>query len=143
MKILVINGPNLNMLGIREPALYGSDTLEQINSFLQNSFLETNFEFFQSNFEGDIIEKIQKTDADGVIINAAGYTHYSVVIRDAILIRKDIPFIEVHLTEPQQREPFRRVSLLKDVCQNTFSGKQKYSYFEASEYLINLLKERA
>lgn len=134
-KILVINGANLNMLGKREPELYGSETLEEINAFLVKSFPEFEFCFFQTNFEGAIVEKIHNSDADGVIINAAGYTHYSVVIRDAILIRKDIPFIEVHLTNPKTREAFRAVSLLEDVCQATFCGKKKYSYFEAVECL--------
>lgn len=135
MNILIINGANLNMLGTRQPALYGSDTLEDINAFLKRSF-DAEFEFFQSNHEGDIVDKIQQTTADGVIINAGGYTHYSVVIRDAILSR-DIPFVEVHLTNPKQREPFRHISLLEDVCAATFAGKKKQSYADAVEFLLN------
>lgn len=143
MNILVINGANLNMLGKREPKLYGKETLKEINEFLVNSFDDVEFEFFQSNFEGEIVEKIHNCKADGVIINAAGYTHYSVVIRDAILIRDDIPFVEAHLTNPKNREAFRAISLLEDVCKATFCGKQKHSYFEAVEYLKNILKEKA
>lgn len=133
---MVINGPNLNMLGKRQPEIYGSQTLEEINEFLKRSF-DAEFEFFQSNHEGCIIDKIQTTDADGAIINAGGYTHYSVAIRDAILSR-NIPFIEVHLTEPKKREAFRQISLLEDVCAATFSGKKAQSYAEAAEFLINL-----
>lgn len=140
MKILVINGANLNMLGKREPNLYGSLSLAGINSFLQKSFSNIDLEFFQSNHEGCIVDKIQGAEADGVIINAGGYTHYSVVIRDAILSRSELPFVEVHLTDPKTREPFRQVSLLEDVCKNTFSGKKEKSYFEAIEYLITLLQ---
>lgn len=136
MNILVINGPNLNMLGKRQPELYGNQTLEQINEFLERSF-DAKFEFFQSNHEGCIIDKIQTTDADGVIINAGGYTHSSIAIRDAVLSR-NMPFVEVHLTEPKKREPFRQLSLLEDVCVATFSGKKAHSYVDAAELLLNL-----
>lgn len=139
MDILIINGANLNMLGMRQPNLYGKETLEQINAEIKEQFPDVKFEFFQTNFEGDIVEKIQNVSADGVVINAGGYTHYSIVIRDAILSRADKPFVEVHLTDPKKRESFRQLSLLEDVCLKTFSGKKKYSYFEAIKYLKNYL----
>lgn len=139
---MVINGANLNMLGKREPELYGEDTLEDINNFLASSFPKVKFEFFQSNYEGVIVEKIQQADCDAVIINAAAHTHYSIAIRDAVLIRKDLPFVEVHLTDPKSREEFRKVSLLEDVCLATFAGKKKYSYFDAVKYLLDLQKEK-
>lgn len=140
MNILIINGPNLNMLGKRQPELYGGETLNEINDCIQRSFPEVDFEFFQSNHEGGIIDKIQTTAAQGVVINAAAYTHYSIAIKDAILSRADIPFVETHLTNPKEREPFRRISLIEDVCKKTFAGKKKESYIEACRYLIEYLK---
>ncbi len=139
MDILVINGANLNMLGSRQPEIYGRHTLAQINAEIKNTFSDINFEFFQSNFEGEIVEKIQSTNADGVVINAGGHTHYSIVIRDAILSRTPLPFIEVHLTNPKEREPFRRISLLEDICVKTFSGNHKDSYLQAVSFLKTFL----
>lgn len=106
---------------------------------MQKTFPNINFEFFQSNHEGAIVDKIQTTKVAGAIINAGGYTHYSVVIRDAILARKDIPFVEVHLTDPKTRESFRHISLLEDVCKKSFFGKKEKSYLEAVEYLREFL----
>jgi 3-dehydroquinate dehydratase-2 len=124
------------MLGKRQPELYGSQTLEEINDFLRRSY-DTDFEFFQSNHEGDIVDKIQQTNAEGVIINAGAFTHYSIAIRDAILSR-DITFVEVHLTDPKKREAFRHISLIEDVCAATFSGKKAQSYAEAAEFLLKV-----
>lgn len=142
MNILIINGANLNMLGKREPHLYGVETLQDINNFLMKAFPEIEFEFFQSNFEGEIVEKIQNTKADGVGINAGGYTHYSIVIRDAVSSRKEIPFVEIHLTNPKERENFRKISLLEDVCKKTFSGEKKISYKKAVDYLLEYLGDK-
>ncbi|MFW5780790.1 MAG: type II 3-dehydroquinate dehydratase [Bacillota bacterium] len=139
MNILVINGPNLNMLGKRQPDIYGDETLQDINDFLTKSFSKVSFEFFQSNHEGKIIDKIQSAKANAAVINAAAYTHYSIAIRDAILSRNDLPFVEVHLSNPKERESFRKISLIEDVCKKTFSGQKKLSYFAAVEYLIETI----
>lgn len=138
MKIQIINGPNLNMLGIREPHIYGSLTLEEINKKIEAKAIELGIEvdFFQSNFEGEIIEKIHQCygQAQGIIINPAAYTHYSIAIRDA-LATVGIKTIEVHLSDINSREEFRKISVIKDVCHSQISGKGLYSYIEALEDL--------
>ncbi|MBU2549867.1 MAG: type II 3-dehydroquinate dehydratase [Proteobacteria bacterium] len=131
MKILVLNGPNLNLLGRREPELYGRMTLEQIEASLaelgQGLGIET--EFFQSNIEGELVDAIQRADREGsgVIINAGAYTHTSVALRDAAA-GVAVPVVEVHLTNPQAREPFRQVSLLAGVAAGSISGFGPESY---------------
>lgn len=138
MKIQVINGPNLNMLGIREPETYGSLTLEEINRQILRKGEELGFdlEFFQSNHEGAIIDKIQdcygKTDA--IVINPGAYTHYSIAIRDA-LAAVGIPAVEVHLSDINSREDFRKISVIKNVCVKQIWGKGVRSYTEALEFL--------
>lgn len=138
MKIQIINGPNLNMLGTREPHIYGSLTLEEINKKIKEKAGELGVavEFFQSNHEGDIIEKIHQCygQAQGIIINPAAYTHYSIAIRDAIAA-VGIKTVEVHLSDISQREDFRKHSVMKDVCQKQIGGKGLYSYIEALEYM--------
>ena len=119
MKILVINGPNINMLGTREPEIYGSTTMNDINQELVD-FSKTlgsiEFEFFQSNHEGEIVDKIQASiNFDGLIINPAAYTHTSVAIADAIKA-VNIKAIEVHLSNPQQREDYRKISFTASAC---------------------------
>lgn len=136
MKILIINGPNLNMLGTRKKEIYGTQTLDDINNYIKDSFPETEFEFFQSNHEGDIIDKIHGTTADGVVINAGAYTHYSIAIRDAVECRPTIPFVEVHLSDIKKREDFRAVSYLTAVCKATFAGYGRDSYIKGVEYLL-------
>jgi len=131
MKIVVINGPNLNLLGQREPGVYGSKTLKQIEEELSKLGAEIGIqvEFFQSNIEGEIVNALQSADgaARGVVLNAGGYTHTSVAIRDAAAgIR--IPVVEVHLSNPQAREEFRRISLLAGVCAGSISGFGEESY---------------
>ncbi|MBQ1186981.1 MAG: type II 3-dehydroquinate dehydratase [Clostridia bacterium] len=131
-KILVINGPNLNMLGIRERNIYGSDTLDSINAEVK-AYAETlgmDCDFFQSNCEGEIITKIHTvlTEYDGCIINAGAYTHYSYAIRDAIECVKAKPFIEVHMSDIKAREEFRRVSVITEVCKDIIAGFGKDSY---------------
>lgn len=141
MKILIINGPNLNMLGKRDKSHYGSFTLEEVNQQIKDKYLDVQFEFYQSNHEGSIIDKIQNSfHYDALIINAGGYTHTSISIRDALEIL-DILKVSVHLSNYLEREDFRRVDYLKDVVLKVFYGKRINSYFEAIDYLIAKNKE--
>lgn len=131
MKIMVINGPNLNLLGQREPGVYGTRTLEQIEEDLGRLAQDTEIEvgFFQSNIEGELVDALQAAglESDGVILNAGAYTHTSVAVRDAVAgIR--VPVVEVHLSNPQAREEFRRVSLLSGVVAGSISGFGEQSY---------------
>ena len=131
MKIIVINGPNLNMLGIREPEKYGSTTLIEIEKELYAYSFELgiDIETFQSNSEGAIIDKIQQAlnNVDGILINPGGYTHTSIAIRDAIS-SVDLPCVEVHMTNIHAREEFRQKSLLAPVCIGQITGFGKNSY---------------
>ena len=131
MRILVINGPNLNLLGEREPNIYGGDNLQSINDELAKKAAEMGHEltFFQSNGEGAIIDSLHaaRLDCAGVILNAGAYTHYSYAIRDAIAAIK-IPVIEVHLSNVDSREEFRKESVIAPVCKGSISGFGKYSY---------------
>lgn len=140
MHILVINGPNLNMLGIREPALYGTGTYNDLVSYIgrEADALGVTVDVFQSNHEGAIVDRIQRalTDADAIVINAAGYTHTSVAILDA-LKAVALPAVEVHLTEPNEREPLRRVSYVGMACEKRFAGMGFAGYAEAMRYLVN------
>ena len=139
MKILVINGPNLNLLGVREPDVYGSETLADIENWL-NEQPEADGHYitwFQSNHEGAIIDQLHSTikKVDGIIINPGAFTHYSYAIRDA-LTAIDVPTVEVHLSNIYQREEFRKISVIKDVCVGQYFGKGKNSYLEAFRLLI-------
>ena len=137
MKILIINGPNLNMLGKRPKEHYGSLTLYEINDLmLKEADGALDLEFFQSNSEGEIITEIQLAvgNFDAIIINPGAYTHTSVAIHDALEIFDGIK-IEVHLSEVDDREDFRRINFVRDVCDKTFSGKLHVSYLEAVRYL--------
>ena len=131
MKILVINGPNLDMLGKREPEIYGALTLDQLNGQVATlaSELEVEVEFVQSNNEGEIIDAIHSVadEFDGCIINAAAYTHYSVALRDAIAA-VDKPFVEVHISNVHKREEFRHRSMISAVCQGVICGFGADSY---------------
>ena len=131
MKILIIHGPNLNLLGLREPEQYGTKSLQEIDAELYAYSFELGLdvEIFQSNFEGEIIEKIQNAigEFDGILINAAGYTHTSISIRDAIAA-VGIATIEIHMTNIYKREAFRQKSLLSDVCIGQISGFLSNSY---------------
>jgi len=129
-KITVINGPNLNMLGRREPEKYGSMSLEQINAMIlsEADMLGVECDFFQSNVEGELVTAIQNAaEAKGIILNAGAYTHYSVAIRDAIAA-VGAPVIEVHLTNVHAREEFRRTSMLSAVCKGVIAGFGPYGY---------------
>ena len=143
MKILLINGANLNMLGIREPEKYGAKSLQEIEKNIIQRGIELGVEVhtYQSNIEGEIVEKIQQAlnNYDGILINAGGYTHTSVVIRDAISA-VNIPTIEVHMTNIHAREDFRHTSLLSGVCKAIVAGFGEDSYILALEGLVNMLK---
>ena len=140
MKILIIHGPNMKLLGKRDKTIYGSDTLEDINNMLYAKSVDTGIELeiFQSNLEGSIIDKLHQTmdnDIDGVIINPGAYTHYSIAIRDAIE-SIDIPVIEVHLSNIFGREDFRAKSITAPVCSGQITGFGKNSYILALDALI-------
>ena len=144
MKILLINGANLNMLGEREPEKYGRTTLKDIENsvILRAKELNAEFEAWQSNHEGDIVDKIQemkKEGFDGLLINAGGYTHTSVVIRDAIA-STGLPAVEIHMTNIHAREEFRHTSLISGVCIGQVVGFKELSYTLALEGLVNYLK---
>ena len=142
MKILLINGANLNMLGIREPEKYGGKSLKEIEDAViqRGKELGAEVDVYQSNIEGEIVEKIQQALGvyDGILINAGGYTHTSVVIRDAIAAVK-IPTIEVHMTNIHAREDFRHTSLLSGVCKAIVAGFGEDSYLLALEGLLKQL----
>ncbi|MBE6904033.1 MAG: type II 3-dehydroquinate dehydratase [Ruminococcaceae bacterium] len=144
MKILVINGPNLNLLGTREPDIYGRETLADINEKVQNhiSKLKMESEFFQSNCEGAIIDKLHMSakEFDGIIINAGAYTHYSYAIRDAIAAI-GLPCVEVHMSNVFKREEFRHTSVISPVCIGSICGFGSDSYILAATALYELLNK--
>jgi 3-dehydroquinate dehydratase (EC 4.2.1.10) len=143
MKILVINGPNLNLTGMREPQIYGSNTLKDINFEMTERFPTVKFEFFQSNNEGELIDKVQAAEREGVsgiVLNAGALSHYSYALRDAIAAVK-IPVAEVHLSQVYSREEFRRKSVIGEVCKGTVTGFGKFSYYAAVYALMNLVGE--
>ena len=139
MKLLVINGPNLNMLGIREPGIYGKNTFADLLTLLEDTAKELGIEVeqFQSNHEGDIVDKIQWAygKIDGIVINPAAYTHTSVAILDA-LKAVSIPAVEVHISDVDAREPFRQISYAGMACVKTIKGHGFQGYREAMQYLV-------
>ncbi len=136
MRILVLQGPNLNLLGTRQPEIYGRETLEEIHASIGRHAAELGVEvdFYQSNHEGDLIDRLQRRDFDAAIVNAAGYTHTSVALRDALLAIER-PFVEVHLSDPWAREDFRRVNFIHDIAAATFAGQGSRGYHLALETL--------
>ena len=143
-KILIIHGPNLNLLGSREPRVYGADTLDSINQLMIDKAGENQIEvkIFQSNHEGEIVEVIQNAAADKIdyiLINPAAFTHTSVAIRDAFLATR-IPFIELHLSNVHARDEFRKHSYLSDIATGVICGFGKNSYLMALDAVINQLK---
>lgn len=127
MKILILNGPNLNLLGSREPEIYGRTTLEDIERALRANFPDVEFVFRQSNHEGELIDLIQNTDAQGIVLNAGAYTHTSLALADCIAA-VEVPVVEVHISNIFAREDIRRRSLLAPVCAGTISGFGPMSY---------------
>lgn len=143
VQIIIINGPNLNLLGVRQPEIYGNKSFENYFIELENSFPEFNLHYYQSNHEGDLIDKIHGVGYryDGIILNAAGFTHTSIAIADA-LRAISTPVIEVHLTNIYEREPFRHTNYIKDSAIHSIVGKGLAGYKEAIEYLKqNVIKK--
>ena len=143
MNIVVINGPNLNMLGIREPALYGSGTYAYLCHKIGTYCAEKGIavDFYQSNHEGDLVDRIQKAyfdGADGIVINPGAYTHTSIALLDAVKA-VCIPTVEVHISKLEEREAFRQISYIRAACVATVSGKGFDGYLEA----IDILEKRA
>jgi 3-dehydroquinate dehydratase-2 len=150
MKILVLHGPNLNLLGRREPEVYGSESLDDINRAIAAHAMQhypgtdgkpaPELQFFQTNHEGQIIDIIQNSvrSYSGIVYNPAAHTHYSVAIRDAIAA-VHTPVVEVHLSDITTREEFRRISLMTDVCVGCFMGEGKHSYIKALDALVSHL----
>ena len=167
MKIVIINGPNLNLLGKREPAIYGIRSMEQVLVEIQRAHMDVHFTYLQSNHEGDLIDWLQEVgqptpipslkgrvvsdeamrqevegerqEVIGVVLNAGGYTHTSVALRDAVACA-NVPVVEVHISDISQREEFRRVSLLTDVCNHSIIGHGTKGYQEAVEWLLGRVK---
>ena len=141
-KILIIHGPNLNLLGEREPEVYGKLTLSDINGELEKlaETLNVSLKIFQSNHEGQIIDFIHENRkwANGIVINPGAFTHYSYALRDAIA-GVQLPTVEVHLSDIHKREPFRRVSVIKDVCIDQVSGRGLNSYLDGFKQLLEYL----
>ena len=135
MKILILNGPNLNRLGLRKPEIYGSKTMAQILLEIQQTWPDIFFTYFQSNHEGDLIDQIQEFEGDGIVLNAGGYSHTSVALRDAVE-ESEVPVVEVHISDITKREPFRQTSLLTPVCAYNIIGKGTKGYEEAVEYIL-------
>lgn len=143
MRIVIINGPNLNLLGRREVNIYGTKSMEQILVDIQRAYPEVYFEYRQSNHEGELIDWIQEVGLlkwnqevyDGIILNAGGYTHTSVALRDAVACSQ-VPIVEVHISDISRRESFRQISLLTDVCAHAIIGQGTDGYQQATEWLI-------
>lgn len=144
MKILVIHGPNLNLLGSRKPNVYGPQSMLDVNTYIQNYFKNIKIDFYQSNSEGDIIDQIQHADNiyGGIALNAAAYTHYSIAIRDAIEAIS-IPVVEVHISNTAAREKFRHKSVIGDVVMGSITGLGIYSYVLAVQGLAHHLKPKS
>ncbi|MBN20195.1 MAG: 3-dehydroquinate dehydratase [Bdellovibrionaceae bacterium] len=137
--VMIVNGPNLNLLGERDVLVYGEMTLLELNSFLIKKFSNLEIRTFQSNHEGQLIDWIQENRnwADGLVINPAGYTHTSIALRDTVEAIR-IPSVEVHLSNIKNREPFRMNSFFSDVCVASFMGKKELSYVDGINFLLEL-----
>ena len=144
MKIFVINGPNINMLGIREPNIYGNTTYSQLVDNVKTHCKKIGVEcdIYQSNCEGDIVTKIQQAyfdNADGIVINPAGYTHTSVAILDAVKA-VNLPCVELHISNVDNREDFRQISYIRSACVKTISGQGIEGYLQAIDFLVERVK---
>lgn len=127
----------MNRLGTRKPEIYGSKTMAQILLDIQRALPEVRLTYFQSNHEGDLIDQIQSFEGDGIVLNAGGYSHTSVALRDAVE-ECEVPVVEVHISDIKAREPFRQVSLLTDVCAHCIIGKGTGGYVEAVEWILGI-----
>lgn len=141
IKIAIINGPNLNLLGKREPGIYGNQSFECYYETLKAAYPEVYFEYYQSNHEGSLIDKIQEIgfDYDGIILNAGGYTHTSIALGDCIRAVRT-PVIEVHISDISKREPFRHISMIEAACKATFAGFGMDSYRRGVDALLAIIK---
>jgi 3-dehydroquinate dehydratase-2 len=141
MRILIVDGPNLNLVGTREPTIYGSETLEEIHDRVRARAADAGVEvdFFQSNHEGRILDRLHVRDFDGVVINAGGLTHTSVALRDALL-GVGRPFVEVHLSDPSTREPVRSVNFLHDVAVTSVVGRGPLGYVLGLDAIVAHLR---
>lgn len=154
MTIVILNGPNLNRLGVRKPEIYGRKTMAQILLEIQQRWPDVHFVYKQSNYEGELIDLLQSinndemiaamplnddaerlNDVHGIVLNAGGYSHTSVALRDAVE-ESEVPVVEVHISDITKREPFRRISLLTDVCAQSIIGHGTDGYAQAVEYLL-------
>ena len=139
MKFLILNGPNINMLGLREPEIYGDKTYEDLINLIKDYADEkgVEVEFYQSNHEGDLVDKIQSARGvfDGIVFNPAAYTHTSVAILDATLSAQ-VPTVEVHISDPDKREQFRHTSFIRQACVKTICGMGLKGYLTALDFLI-------
>lgn len=146
MQILILNGPNLNRLGLRKPEMYGTKTMAQILLDIQQKWPDVHFVYRQSNHEGDLIDWIQECSDNrspltdnryqGIVLNAGGYSHTSVALRDAVE-ESEVPVVEVHISDITKREPFRQVSLLTDVCAQSIIGVGTDCYAQAAKWILN------
>ena len=149
-RIVILNGPNLNWLGRREAAMYGTQSMEQVMLDIQRCYPDVYFTYYQSNHEGDLIDRLQEPleqvsrglePVTGVVLNAGGYTHTRVALRDAVAMCP-VPVVEMHITDISQREAFRRVLLLTDVCAHSIIGHGTAGYAEAVQWLLDNLKNK-
>ena len=136
MKILILNGPNLNRLGMRKPEIYGTRTMAQILLDIQRQWPEVFFTYAQSNHEGDLIDQIQAFEGDGIVLNAGGYSHTSVALRDAVE-ECGMPVVEVHISDIAKREAFRQKSLLTEVCAYSIIGQGTDGYAQAVKWIAD------
>lgn len=152
MRIVILNGPNLNLLGRREPAIYGTRSMEEVLLDIQRAYPNLYIAYHQSNHEGDLIDWVQEygglaigdwrlaigngQEVDGIVLNAGGYTHTSIALRDAVACSR-VPVVEVHVSDIMQREPFRQISLLSDVCAHSVIGQGTDGYRQAVEWILN------
>lgn len=143
MKISIINGPNLNLVGVREPGIYGSRSLAEYLDELVAQYPDVEFTLFQSNHEGAIIDELQRVgfDYDGIVLNAGAYTHYSIAIGDCIRAITT-PVVETHISDVHARESFRHVSMIKDACATVIAGYGLDSYRRAVDWLIENAKKK-
>lgn len=149
MKIAIVNGPNLNLVGKRSPQIYGTTSMEQVLVSLQTQWQDIRFRYFQSNHEGALIDEIQalalaEEPVDGIILNAGGYTHTSIALRDAVdfAAEKGIQVVEVHISDIYSREPFRHNSLLTDVCAHSIIGQGTDGYRQGVAWILNSKESR-